>query len=334
MKKRILKAAIFPKNPSHLILHVTNQCNLRCKTCFVDFDKYKEKELTLTEINSISQTLGKLIWLDISGGEPFLRSDLPEICSKFDTKSIGIPTNGYNPNLIYETTKKIREKTKAELTIALSLDGFEKTNDEIRTKGCFKKSIETLKLLKTIPNIKVKINTVLCEKNYDELIDFMNFIKPFNVDFHSIIFLRGISRDPEFKLPSYDKLLKIREEIFKIWQSYNYGFKSIEGKILQNYQQILYNTSLKVIEEQKQIPKCLAHKQHLVIYPSGDIAFCELLPSFGNLRVQPLKTLLKSEKAQHQRKSIKKKSCHCHHNCNMVDNFFLNPLQYPKLLRK
>lgn len=331
MKKRILES-LFNKKISHLILHVTNRCNLRCKTCFVDFDKYKGKEISLEEIKKTAKDIGKLIWLDISGGEPFLRKDLPEICACFDAKSISIPTNGFNPKLIYDTTKKIRKLVKCELNVSISVDGFDKTNSKIRNKGCFDKSIETIKLLKKIKGVRIKVNTVLCEYNYNEMVEFMRFVKDLDIDAHSIIFLRGSSRDPKFKLPPYDKLQKIKKEIFKIWNSYNFGFNSIEGKILTNYQKILYNTSLKVIKEKKQIPPCVAWKKHLVIYSEGDIAFCEMLPPFGNIRRKNLKEILKSESAKKQREMIKKKKCFCYHNCNMLDNFFLSPKQYPKLL--
>jgi len=86
MRKRILKSAFLASRPVHLILHVTNRCNLRCRTCFVDFDNYQGKELTLKEIERISKYLGKLIWLDVGGGEPFLRDDLHDICALFDAK--------------------------------------------------------------------------------------------------------------------------------------------------------------------------------------------------------------------------------------------------------
>ena len=39
-----------------------------------------------------------------------------------------------------------------------------------------------------------------------------------------------------------------------------------------------------------------------------------------------------SKKAKNMRKFIKEKKCYCHHNCNFLDNIFLNPSQYPKLL--
>lgn len=333
MKRRILTSVAFPGKPVHLILHVTQKCNLRCKTCFVAFDNYKGNEITLQEIEKIAAYLDKLIWLDISGGEPFLRKDLPEICSKFDAKSITIPTNGFNPPLIFETTGIIMEKTGAEVTIVVSIDGFEKTNDRIREKGCFKKSMKTIELLKKINGLRIKVNTVLCEENYDEIIDFMKYIKGYDLDFHSIIFLRGTSMDSSFRSPSYDRLVKIKKDIFDMWSNYDYGFQTKEGKILRNYQRTLYETSLRVMKEKRQIPSCLAGKFHLVVYPNGDLAFCEMLAPFGNIREGGIEDLIKSDNAEVQRKHIKDKKCYCYHNCNMVDNYFLNPLQYPKLLR-
>lgn len=333
MKARILQSACFAKTPAHLILHVTNRCGLRCKTCFVDFNKCsREKELTLEQIKGIAGRLKKLVWLDISGGEPFLRDDLPDICGEFDVTAISIPTNGFDARRISGLAQRVRDKISADLTVSLSLDGFEKTNDYIRGENSFKSAIETLQLLKLIKGIKVKINTVLCEKNYAELIDFMRFIKKFNIDFHSIIFLRAVPRSPEFRLPPYERLESIKGAIFDIWGTYSYGADALSVKVLKNYQRCMYEASLKVIKERRQAPACVAGRQHLVIYANGDVAFCEILKPFGNLSKEGIGRLLKSKEAAQQRAGIAGGNCFCHHNCNMLDNFFLNPFQYPKLL--
>lgn len=332
MIKKIIHSVLFSKKPAHLILHITNKCNLRCKTCFVDFEKAKnETDLSLNEIKNISKFTGKLLWLDLSGGEPFVRKDLADICLSFDSSMISIPTNGFNPRQIYITTKKIAEKSPAEISISVSIDGFEKTNDEIRSKGYFNKSIETINLLKTIKGVKVKVNTVLCDKNYDELIPFMKFIKSLNVDFHSIVFLRGQARNLSYKLPPYKKLLKLRKPLFEMWEQYGYGVKLFKSKILQEYQRNMYDASLKVINEKKQTPDCLAWKQHLVIYANGNVSFCEMLNPIGNIRKANLQNILESDYSNKVKKSIKDKKCFCHHNCNLIDNFFLNPIHYPKL---
>jgi len=222
--------------------------------------------------------------------------------------------------------------SKAELTVSISLDGFKEVHDSIRAKGSFDKAIATLKKLRTIPHLKVKVNTVLCEKNYPTLIQFMKYIKTFNPDFHSIILLRGNPRNKTYKLPSLEKLIGIRKGIFSMWDSYSYGLNPIISRILKNYQKQMYNTSLNIIKKKRQIPSCLAGTQHLVIYANGDVSFCEMLPSMGNLKNKPLKAILNSEPAKRLRKHIAQKKCYCHHNCNILDNYFLNWTKYPKLI--
>lgn len=332
MKKRMLKSMFFAAKPSHLILYATNRCNLRCRTCFVNFDDNREKEMTLEEIKQIAGYLDKLIWLDISGGEPFLRSDLPEICAAFSAKSISIPTNGIERELICGAVEKIREKTNAEITIAVSLDGFKETNDSIRGEGTFDKAIGTIEKLKKIRGIRIKVNTVLSNENCEEIISFMRFIKGLNPDFHSINIRRGVSRDANLKRPSYKDLLKIKGKIFSIWNEYDYGVKKFESGILKRYQRAAFDSSLKVIKEKRQIPKCLAGKSHLVIYANGDVSSCEMLAPYGNIRKKSLAELLKSKEAIARRDFIRQGKCHCYHNCNLLDNLLLNPFECSKLL--
>jgi len=250
----------------------------------------------------------------------------------FNTKSLTIPTNGSDQKLICDMTRKIREKTEAEITIAVSLDGFEETNDSIRGKGSFNRAIESVKKLREIDNIRVKVISVLSNENYNEIIGFMRFIKGLNVDFHSINIRRGVSRDSDLKSPSYEELFKIRDKIFDIWKQYDYGLGILEGRILKNYQKVAYDTSLRIIKEKKQIPRCLAWKYHLVVYANGDVSSCEMLEPYGNIREKDIAELLRSKEVIERRNSIRQKKCYCYHNCNMLDNFFLNPSKYPKLL--
>jgi molybdenum cofactor biosynthesis enzyme MoaA len=47
-----------------------------------------------------------LFWLDIAGGEPFLRKDLAEIVSCFNFEVLQIPTNGSLPELIIKQSNE------------------------------------------------------------------------------------------------------------------------------------------------------------------------------------------------------------------------------------
>ena len=335
MIEKIISNVLKNKKPAHLILHITDKCQLECKTCF---NNYKQNtDLNIQYIKKVADYINDPIWLEISGGEPFLRDDLPKICTFFNTNLISISTNGQIPQKIFKTVQKIRNKLKKsiELSIAVSVDGFQKTHDYIRGENSFSKAIETINLLRKIDNIKVKVNTVLCQHNYHEIIDFMKFIKNLNLDFHSIILLRGNPKDSKFKLPKLQELNSIKEDIFKIWNTYDYGIKNtVKRRILKNYQRLAFETSLRIIEKKEQMPKCLAGVKHLVIMPDGNMSFCEMLKSIGNIKHSDLDKILNSKKALIQRKKIKAGNCFCYHNCNMLDNFFLNPIQYLKLLKR
>src|SRR3989338_1105886 len=93
-----------------LTFFVTTKCNAKCKHCFY-WESLNQKidELSLDEIKKISSTMPEFPVLSISGGEPYLRLDLAEICEVFynqnKVKEIYIPTN----SLLLSNVKKITE---------------------------------------------------------------------------------------------------------------------------------------------------------------------------------------------------------------------------------
>ena len=114
----------FKKEFKHLILHVTNHCNFRCSHCFVDFVNPK-KDLKFEDYLDISNNINNLFWLDIGGGEPFLRKDLYKIVNLFKKQIVSIPTNGWLKQNILDQIQQMNKD--CEIVINLSLDGLEKT---------------------------------------------------------------------------------------------------------------------------------------------------------------------------------------------------------------
>ena len=55
--------------------------------------------------------MNPLLQLVLSGGEPYLRRDLPQIISAFyrnsGTRMVAIPTNAYLPDAIEESTRQV-----------------------------------------------------------------------------------------------------------------------------------------------------------------------------------------------------------------------------------
>ena len=100
---------LFKKKLKHLILHVTNHCNFRGSHCFVDFINVK-KDLKIEDYQNISKNINNLFWLDVGGGEPFLRKDLSKIVNLFKKQIVSIPTNGWLLENIIEQIDLIEKK--------------------------------------------------------------------------------------------------------------------------------------------------------------------------------------------------------------------------------
>ena len=154
-----LYATFIKQDPIYYILYVTAVCNARCKMCFYLEEiesAEKSKELTFEEISKISESTGRLIHLSIAGGEPTLRSDLPEICEVFaknnGVRFITLPTNGINTDQIVSCVASIIKKCPStHLRVSLSLDGHETLHDQIRkVPGNYRKLMETHRQLKPL----------------------------------------------------------------------------------------------------------------------------------------------------------------------------------------
>ncbi len=336
-KTKILSEAVraqFAPRFNHLILHVTNICNFRCNHCFVEFEK-KPIDLSLEEVKTIADQFKNLIWLDIGGGEPFLRSDLHQIVGMFDAEEISIPTNGWFTERILEQLKKIGEARGLErLILTISVDGLPDTHDEIRAKkGSFRKLEETFRQVRAnFPELRIKINTVLNQRNKDEIIDLMNYVKEnLNPDFHGILFLRGSPLNNTYALPDVEEIRRLEDRIYEVQQKYHYGRTGMLGKIQKNYQSIKREIANLIVEEKRQVIPCFGGQAHLVIYADGRVAPCELLPAAGSIRTSPLSEILSGPEFGGAVKKIKAGDCHCTHDCNFMENILFNFKLYPKL---
>src|SRR5688572_21364531 len=102
--------------PIYVILGLTYDCNSFCRTCFnwEQLRKNKEHELSLDELTKTFRSLDDLLFVVMSGGEPFLRRDLPEVCEALATinhaQQITIPTGAISTELIARSVKSTLER--------------------------------------------------------------------------------------------------------------------------------------------------------------------------------------------------------------------------------
>ena len=152
----ILLSNLNLSKPYKLTFAVTYKCHYRCIHCNI-WRKNPKNELTLDEIDEFSKKYPHFKWFNLTGGEPFLRTDIVDIVKTLKENSknfiiFNMITNaGFSPSYIYEKTKEIVELKIPRTIIGVSLDGYKELHEKIRgVKGSFERAIETFLLLKNL----------------------------------------------------------------------------------------------------------------------------------------------------------------------------------------
>jgi radical SAM protein with 4Fe4S-binding SPASM domain len=151
-----------------VLYEVTHRCPCDCIHCFLL--KHKQEELHGEQISDLFDQLAKegTIELALSGGEPFLRKDFPDILSRASRHRffITILTTGI---LIDEPEIKVLKKTHIN-KIELSLLGAgAETHDAVMNyRGAFKRLKRAVKLLKEA-DFLVAMKATIMQANVDEL---------------------------------------------------------------------------------------------------------------------------------------------------------------------
>lgn len=316
----------------HLIVHVTTACNFRCGHCFVDCGS-ASRDLTLPEFQTLAAQSPPLMWLDVGGGEPFLRNDLADIVLAFNSRVVHIPTNGSLLPRMIEQVRRIKDRSDREIIIGLSLDGLEARHNLVRGQpDSWNQVWDSYQALRALGGVSVKICTVLHNGNLEDIIPLMREVQKRGVDFHSVILLRGATRDSSIALPPLEQLRALGPDMFEILNRYDYGRSRVGAHLLRRFHRYLWNISLKTLERRTQVIPCLAGRTQLVVWGDGKVSACEMLPAVGDLRRTSLPEILAGGPWKRQLRSIRDKACHCTHNCAMLDSIFYNPANLPHLL--
>jgi MoaA/NifB/PqqE/SkfB family radical SAM enzyme len=214
-------------SPQVIQISLTYGCNLRCRMCSIANLLPQEEELSTEQIFHIIDEAKDYGIKEVllTGGEPFLRKDIFEICEyahKNGLRSI-VTTNGA---LIDNGLSEKIAKSKAS-HIHVSLDGLEETNDFFRGSGTFKKITSAINILnqqrRDNHSFSLGIACTVMDKNVKELCEIVKFADSLDVDV--INFQPLVSDNANFldkNLPTFwvknENIPTLVEEIKKIRQ--------------------------------------------------------------------------------------------------------------------
>ncbi|MCB2153781.1 radical SAM protein [bacterium] len=322
---------------------ITTVCNARCETCFYwqHLNDPDANNLTLDEITRIARGMPNFPHLLISGGEPIMRKEMPEIVDIFvreaGVQTLDMPTNGLLGRKVVEGVERLLDlHPQLLITVGLSLDGFEETHDRLRAvPGNFQKLWQTLDALNEMryrrvkaaeagegpyPMLRVLTLTCVNNQNLDEVEALADWVSA-NKDVDGMMFecLRGEPKDPDLAPPSpaqFDRIIQKSMEV----NSDLMGRRFPDDRPARlAYVRGVYRMQREHLVGGKIPTTCQAGVNLAVLEPDGRVRLCELLDEVGDLRQNGLdwKRVFFSEEANRQRRWITEARCSCTHCVNL-----------------
>ena len=283
---------------------VSNSCNGRCTTCNI-WKMYPRPDPTIDQITGFFEenrdTLRNLKFIQLTGGEPFLRDDLPEIAFAVHETApkcmIWLPTNGLLPENIRQTTIELLSQTdKPLIGVSISLDGEGDAHDIQRgVDGSYKKAIQTLKLLidlkKKTGRLHLSTGFTLTANNYIQapLVQRLSYkygadfsIRPVNISEH---YYQNTEQNGNFDPDG-------------VWRTVKYLAHLVRNEkgMLSSLTMLAYLRGIKeFIGDGRTLP-CSAAKESVFIDGVGDVFPCIVMNhKLGNAYETPLNEILASE---------------------------------------
>lgn len=320
--------------PKDLIFFVTSRCNLRCGHCFYWQNLGRRADLSLAEIARLAKSLPGLRTLSLSGGEPFLRRDLPEVCETFivhcKLACLEIPTNGSMPEQIADTVEQIAGLSdRIELSISISLDGPADVHDANRgLAGAFDRAVDCagrlLELKGRYPRLKVNVLTTVSRGRCEELTGLADFVARELPAVDNLYWglLRGDLMEGGPAVPTVEEVAYL-DEFFLNWHAQR---KTHDRLVFLSK---LYDLRRGALKDKRQPIPCVAGSSIGVIYDNGDVAPCEMLPPMGNIRGQSFERIWQGEPAKRARARIESGKCACTHECFLYPSYLADLNQRP-----
>lgn len=298
-----------PGMPTDVSIITTYRCQMRCKMCNIwENPTDRKQEITPKDL----EILPPFKFVNVTGGEPFVRNDLEDIVEVMFKKSdrIVISTSGWHTNKILKMAERF-----PNIGIRVSIEGLSQKNDDLRGReGGFDRGLKTLLGLKEMGVTDIGFGQTVSNRNSGDLIPLYQLSKELGMEFATAAFHNSyyFHRDDNHIHEKETVINDFRELIERLLKENNpkAWFRAFFNLGLINY-----------INDGKRMLPCQAGTANFFIEPYGDVYPCNGLEerywkkSMGNIRdVEKFEDLWFSDTAREVRQLVNT----CPKNCWMV----------------
>lgn len=287
-------------SPIDATIAVTYKCNSHCQMCNI-WQINNPAELPLKYFYNLSPDLK---YINLSGGEAFLRTDLPEIVKIIKQVSpkaqIIISSNGLATELIINSVKQILEVDK-NIGMRISLDGIGKMHDKIRgITGIYDHVINTISQLKKIGIKNLGFSFTMMDDNANELKEVYNLARKLKLEL-----ALALVQNSDIYFQKNDNKLK---QIKAVEENLNYIIKQeLKSWNIKRWFRAYYDYGLLYFAKyNKRLLASGAGLDSLFIDPAGDIYPSNLINlKMGNLEGGKLDKIWNARLANEVRQKMK-----------------------------
>jgi MoaA/NifB/PqqE/SkfB family radical SAM enzyme len=254
------------------------------------------------------ERLPLLDFCNITGGEPFLRSDIDDIIEvlKKKAKRIVISTNGFFTERILLVMKK-----HEDIGVRISIEGLQVANDELRgIPGGFDRALRTLLELRRMGVKDIGFGITVSDRNAKDMMELYQLAKAMNLEFATAAVHNS------FYFHKYDNVISKQDEVIACFEELIRELLKT-GRV-KNWFRAYFNYGLiYYIQGKRRLLPCEAGTENFFITPSGEVVPCNGSEEpwiMGNLKEHNWVDIWHGKRAREIREKVK----NCQNNCWMI----------------
>ncbi|MBI4320990.1 MAG: radical SAM protein [Chloroflexi bacterium] len=296
-------------DPVDAVLAVNYRCNARCTMCHI-WEAQTSQQLPPWMFAALPSTLRTI---NVSGGEPYLREDLPDVVRAIRTgcpgAQITISTNGILTERVESMTRNIL-RFDPGIALGVSIDGIGEKHDEVRgVRGAFGRAVDTLKRLKALGIDDLRIAFTASAANLTHFFEVYQLARRLDVQFTCAV---AHNSSHYFRTEGNSGLDRkvLRSQIEKVAAC---ELKTLSPK---RWARAYFASGLCAYMAGRRPLPCEAGGAFFFLSPNGDVYPCNVLEvTMGNLYETPsFGSLWSSQRAEAARKAVAR----CEAGCWMI----------------
>ncbi|MBP7829656.1 MAG: radical SAM protein [Kiritimatiellae bacterium] len=282
---------------------VTYRCNARCHMCHT----WQHPTDPAEEIGAADLArLPDIPTLNVTGGEPFLRDDLPELLDVLRGKArrVVVSTNGYLTDRIVEVARR-----HPWIGVRVSIEGLPKANDELRgLPDGFDHGLRTLLALHRMGLKDIGFGITLSDRNVADLLDLYTLSQMMGLEFataavHNAYYFH--KTDNRFERP--DAAVEALEKLIDAL---------LRSRRPKDWFRAYFNHGLiEYIRGNPRLLPCAMGGESFFLDPYGEIRPCNVMErSMGNIRQRDFRDIWRGPEAE----AIRREVAGCGRHCWMI----------------